>query len=60
MLDLLPCPFCGGEASIDFEVNDPKNVLWIDWEVYCMQCFASVTAPDFNTVQYTWNLRVAK
>jgi Lar family restriction alleviation protein len=58
MEKLLPCPFCGGEADLDFEVNDPDNILWKDWEVYCKDCFVSINAPDKKTVIDNWNKRV--
>lgn len=38
MLELKPCPFCGGEADFDtFESDDDV----FDFMVKCTRCFAS-------------------
>ena len=51
MINLLPCPFCGGEAEIqEFSI----------WNVvYCKECSASVSELDEITkVLSVWNKRV--
>jgi hypothetical protein len=37
MPDLLPCPFCGGEAKFSYQPGQP----FYNSYVYCKECFAS-------------------
>jgi Lar family restriction alleviation protein len=60
--ELKPCPFCGGKANYDFEKSDRDpgyGKPLIDWEVYCMDCFACVSATSERRAKELWNRRVA-
>ena len=54
MVDLKPCPFCGGYAMIDKELLSGH---WV-YQVRCTGCWA--TSPKINTkkeVVEAWNRR---
>lgn len=46
MPEILPCPFCGGEAKV---IND---------SVYCMNCWANVKGTYPEQAIRNWNTRV--
>ena len=37
MAELLPCPFCGGEAKASFETVDTENKFYVGW-IGCQNC----------------------
>lgn len=47
MIELKPCPFCGGQAKFFTKVNDAKNTS-IGWffGIFCTEC--GVTTPKTN------------
>ena len=49
---LLPCPFCGGKASL-MRRDD------VDWEAWCRRCYANVTGNDEAQTCAAWNRRAA-
>lgn len=51
--ELLPCPFCGGEA----ELLNNADYRW--WEVICYSCYVrTIGYVDKNTAIGSWNRRV--
>lgn len=49
---LLPCPFCGGEASREFFNND-------QWSIFCDGCHASAAMCETKpAAEAAWNTRV--
>lgn len=55
--DLLPCPFCGGEADI---VGDWKTNYSDYYQVFCENCGVSQTGQDYEAEQEAieaWNRR---
>ncbi len=57
MSELLPCPFCGGEAlchQIGIARTNEKM-----WRVVCMKCIAGTTmAFDSQHAKLLWNKRI--
>ena len=51
---LKPCPFCGGEADKDFNIEPNEPPLW---EVYCISCAASVCDYEEDRAVKRWNNR---
>jgi len=41
--DLVPCPFCGSQASLETQVHSDSRALYLHWhaKVGCVFCFAS-------------------
>jgi len=58
-MNLLPCPFCGGEAKL---VNAPNNTsYWLFAHVTCTQCCAETAMQDTPTqAAEKWNQRTPK
>lgn len=53
-IELMPCPFCGGEATISDCINWGKHVPYIE----CLQCAASSSmAATLEEVIAFWNNR---
>ncbi len=55
-MNLLPCPFCGGEPIMQFQLDDLG-----DWKVQCDNCGAS-TCPEGThytkeKAEEDWNIR---
>ncbi len=48
---LLPCPFCGGPASI----NEDRFLFWKDFDVHCIRCCATTGGSRTNTEQEAVN-----
>lgn len=53
MSQLLPCPFCGGEAEVDqtterfeYGIGGPNSVMEYGYYVYCKKCSAGTGAVD--------------
>ena len=69
MNELLPCPFCGGEAELDrsterfeYGTGGPNSVMEWGYYVYCTQCSAgtsavSVPPPSPEEAASEWNRR---
>ena len=58
--ELKPCPFCGGEARIDVDIDDRHENL--DVMVYCEECGCQ-TPDGYESIEEavsTWNTRVDK
>ena len=58
-IELLPCPFCGGEAIrlIDFDFDDEYER--VDFEsIHCRSCHARVAWQEtFEAAAEAWNRR---
>ncbi len=50
-VELLPCPFCGGEASID------KKLSWDNWRIRCSSCYVMYENELKSEIIRVWNLR---
>jgi len=48
---LLPCPFCGGEATVG---GDPHG----DRDVHCSRCGVSMFDTCLEVAKLSWNTRV--
>ena len=60
MPDLKPCPFCGGEASINFDSEAIVDSQWRHWayNVVCDKCCAtSGLAYSIEMAIEIWNRR---
>lgn len=53
-INLLPCPFCGGEVEL-IQVSRPAGI----WEIHCFNdnCHAGCGQPDKEAVIEAWNTR---
>lgn len=54
MIELKPCPFCGGEAKIT------KNEDGYAWSIYCNYCFSEMNtnySQRKNMLIRNWNRR---
>ena len=51
MIDLKPCPFCGGEAEVGQPVLDTMNM------VFCVDCKVTVEDDDVADAIAAWNRR---
>ncbi len=51
--EILPCPFCGGEAHID----QLSSVLNHAWQVSCDRCDILFMASEEDAVIVMWNTR---
>lgn len=58
--ELLPCPFCGGEADLLYHgENDPPDPFCESWQVICGTCGAAPKCDFFNKEKAiaAWNTR---
>jgi len=53
-IELKPCPFCGGEADMDYE---PCGLRSVDWIVFCNNCLAKMTSTEKEDAIKQWNRR---
>lgn len=66
MSELLPCPFCGGEATIRHDSTDAAYWGWDEWWVECIntQCLMQPeSAGTFDTEEQAiaaWNTRAER
>jgi Lar family restriction alleviation protein len=51
---LLPCPFCGDDGAMAFEMSEQGHSFW---EVYCLPCTASVQEKTQEQAIAAWNTR---
>ena len=51
--ELKPCPFCGGEATVEFDELGNTNLV----HVICTECWASGPACDDGTEKLAWDTR---
>lgn len=50
---LLKCPFCGGEAMVEYDTMEP-----FEWAVFCGDCgVMPTTSEDEQVARYIWNTR---
>ncbi|WP_427112423.1 Lar family restriction alleviation protein [Megasphaera sueciensis] len=56
---LLPCPFCGGKAFIEWPGKSTRTLQPITL-VGCMECTASVLSEDTEKAIKLWNSRSTK
>lgn len=47
MVDLKPCPFCGGKPTVRNQHDDERFGYRETWEVRCSQCFASAPGSSY-------------
>ena len=60
MIELLPCPFCGGEAELDAGETLDDHVVKLTYYVFCFGCFVqSVKFPSEADAIEAWNCRAA-
>lgn len=53
--DLVPCPFCGGEAILkSFKNNDPYSFI------VCENCHIMTPSGTTERVKFVWNRRANK
>jgi Lar family restriction alleviation protein len=48
MSDLLPCPFCGGKASVREWSDDERNGYAQHWQISCSQCGAKAPGSSYQ------------
>ena len=64
--DLLPCPFCGGEAQFVMERDwvVPGEVMVTAWKVECSRCWASPKPNNYEgdkrVAAERWNRRAER
>lgn len=68
-IELLPCPFCGGEAKIDYSIAMDPPCHYKTIRVVCLSCGASSVQKitdgyydeycDDETISKLWNNRVS-
>lgn len=62
-IELLPCPFCGGKADMDFELlggDESGGNPFLSYFVYCQECLCGTTGSDRATKDLAitrWNTR---
>ena len=50
---LLPCPFCGGDAMMEYDTMEP-----FEWAAFCGDCgVMPTTSEDEQVVRLAWNTR---
>ena len=50
---LLPCPFCGGEAMVEYDTIEP-----FEYTVFCGDCgVMPTTSEDEQVARLAWNTR---
>ena len=54
MGELKPCPFCHGKAEIE---TQPQGMSSVIWNVYCIECVASVYGTTKENAVKAWNKR---
>jgi hypothetical protein len=55
MIDIKPCPFCGGEAKVKKAPWDRSEEGSSVCEVYCTECHASIYGETFNFYQVKYD-----
>ena len=51
--ELLPCPFCGGEAMVEYDTMEP-----FEYAVFCGDCgVMPTTSEDEQVARLAWNTR---
>ena len=59
MTELLPCPFCGGEAELDVGETLDDHVVKLTYYVFCYGCFVKIAyQPSEAEAIAAWNFRV--
>jgi len=54
---LLPCPFCGGKASVEIQPTELYKYDW--WKIQCLLCGANIRDDLLEDVVAKWNKREA-
>ena len=50
---LVPCPFCGGEAMVEYDTTEP-----FEYAVFCGDCgVMPTTSEDEQVARLAWNTR---
>ena len=50
---LVPCPFCGGEAMVEYDTIEP-----FEYVVFCGDCgVMTTTSEDEQVARLSWNTR---
>jgi hypothetical protein len=57
LLNLLPCPFCGGKAKEGIPTDGNGGVYVDEWEVCCDGCEVEVRRPERVMAHKDWNRR---
>lgn len=55
MIDIKPCPFCGGKADIKKASFSRSEEGYSVYEVYCTQCGAKIFGDAFNFYQVKYD-----